>query len=316
MIEKAIILIPVFNDEPSLGKLVSALEIQLASVPQTSFSLLVVDDGSHQGIARIESSIPSRVIRLHRNLGHQKALAIGLSYIRENLPCEKVIIMDTDGEDRPEEVPLLLKESAQSPGRIIFGMRGKRSEGPRFLFFYRLYKFVFRMLTGRKISFGNFMVMPRSALDRIVFYSEIWSHLAGAILKSGIPFLPVATERGKRYAGRSNMSFTRLLLHGLGSLSVFMEVIASRLLFFSFVLTALAIGGIIALVAIRLFTSLAIPGWTSTLISSLVIVLLLGFVLSLLTLFLFFSSESQRKFVPARHYLDHVGSIEKSDDGS
>jgi hypothetical protein len=154
------------------------------------------------------------------------------------------------------------------------------------------------------------MVMPSSVLNKIVFYSEIWSHLAGGILKSGMSYTSVNTHRGNRYAGESKMNFSRLLIHGVGAISVFMEVIASRLLIFSFSLIAFSLLVIFILAGIRTFTNEAIPGWTSTLMSSMLIVLLESFLLSLVTLFLYFSSDSQRKFVPTHHYKDYLGPVE------
>jgi len=249
-------------------------------------------------------------LHLHRNIGHQKALAVGLAYIKEHFDYEKVLIMDTDGEDRPEDALELLYASDKNPTSVVFAFRQSRQEDTQFKFFYQLYKLSFHILTGRKISFGNFMILPRSAVDKIVYYSEIWNHLAGGILKSGLAHTAIHTHRGKRYAGVSKMNFNKLLIHGLGAISVFMEIIASRLLIFSFCLIAFSLFVILSLIGIKTFTSLAIPGWTSTVMSSMLIVLLQSFLLSLLTLFLYFTAESQRKFVPAHHYNDYTGPLE------
>jgi hypothetical protein len=173
-----------------------------------------------------------------------------------------------------------------------------------------LYKLFFRVLTGQRIAFGNFMVMPKPVLDKAVFYSEIWSHIAGGLLKAGLPYTAIETHRGKRYAGKSKMNFTSLLLHGLGAIAVFMEVIATRLLIFSLLLIGLSLTAILVLVGIKTFSDYAIPGWTSTVVSAMLIVLLQSFLLSLFTIFLYLSSQSQRKFIPAHHYKDYTGAIE------
>ena len=106
------------------------------------------------------------------------------------------------------------------------------------------------------------------------------------------------------------MNFTRLLMHGLGAIAVFTEVIASRLLVFSFLLIGFSLFVILLLLGIKTFSDLALPGWTSIVISSMLVVLLQSFLLSLFTLFLYFSSESQRKFIPAQHYRDFTGQLE------
>jgi glycosyltransferase involved in cell wall biosynthesis len=311
MPEQIIILIPVLNDSESLNTLLSELGNSLTEFPDTTFSVLIIDDGSAETIT-INSGqrFHLQVLHLQRNIGHQKAIAVGLAYIKENLSCQKVLIMDSDGEDSPADAVKLLKAAAISPEKIIFAHRKSRKEGSRFRFFYKLYKLTFRILTGKNIAFGNFMVMPKSLLDKVVFYSEIWSHIAGGILKARLPYSSIETHRGKRYAGASKMNFNSLLIHGLGAIAVFIEIIASRLLLFSLVLIGISLLAILALVGIRTFTDLAIPGWTSTVVSAMLIVLLQSFLLSLFTIFLYLSSQSQRKFIPAHHYKDYAGLAE------
>lgn len=305
------ILIPVFNDSESLNTLLGELEKQLAVFEQHTFSILVVNDGSTEPIAIRPSSFFSiRLLHLQRNIGHQKALAVGLAYIKENISCDAVLVMDSDGEDRPEDAAVLLQAALKDNNRIIFAQRKSRQEGNRFRFFYRIYKLAFRVLTGKRIAFGNFMIIPRAQLDKAVFYSEIWNHLAGGMLKTGLSWTAVETHRGKRYAGDSKMNFHSLLMHGLGAIAVFMEVIASRLLVFSLTLIGLSLAAILVLVGIKTFTDNAIPGWTSTVVSAMLIVLLQSFLLSLFTIFLYLSSQSQRKFIPALHYRDYTGDTE------
>ena len=111
------------------------------------------------------------------------------------------------------------------------------------------------------------------------------------------------------------MNFTSLLLHGLGAIAVFIDVIATRLLIFSMGMISIALLAILIITFIRVFTDLAIPGWASTVVSSLLIVLLQSFLLSLFTIFLYLSSQSQRKFIPAYHYQDYTGPVETLTNG-
>lgn len=311
MPEKIIILCPVLNDGPSLTQLLRELDRTLPAENNPAISLLIVNDGSTEPLTITGNRHYSiNILHLQRNLGHQKAIAIGLAYIKDHLACDKVLIMDCDGEDRPEDALKLITASSSQPGKIIFGHRQSRKEGRQFLFFYILYKFLFKLLTGRRINFGHFMLIPVDLLKKIVFYSEIWNHVPGGILKSGIPYTTIETHRGQRYAGRSKMGFTALVLHGFGAIAVFIDVIATRLLIFSIGMVALSSIAILVIIAIRAFTDLAIPGWASTVGSSLLIVLLQGFLLSLFTVFLYLSSQSQRKFIPAHHYKDYTGELE------
>jgi polyisoprenyl-phosphate glycosyltransferase len=307
MTDGTIILIPVYNDWASLQILSEKLKTLLHDEP---VSLLVVNDGSTETPQPLQSALPLKVLHLSRNIGHQKAIAIALSYIAANLACERVLIMDADGEDRPEDAVALLQASAANPGRIIFAQRTQRTEGLLYRLCYKLYKLSFAIFTGRTIAYGNFSLIPVAMLKKIVHYSEIWNHIPGGILRSKLPHSAIPTAKGNRFAGKSKMNFNSLLLHGLGAIAVFVDVIATRLLVVSVGMILVSLLAIAAIFAIKTFTSLAIPGWASSVMSAMFIILLQSFLLSLFTIFLYLSSQSQRKFIPAQHYTDYVDRIE------
>ncbi len=311
MKKNIIILIPVYNDFTALEMLVAQLEQVLGSSTETVFSLLIVNDGSTNAIKiPVTKFFTIDLLHLHRNLGHQKAIATGLSYLHENKNFDKILVMDGDGEDRPEDVLYLLEKSGDNEGKIILAQRKSRQRSFSFSLFYFFYKLLFRCLTGKKISSGNFMVIPKEKLHQLVFYSEIWNHLSAGIIKSELVFAAIPIKRGARYAGSTKMNFISLILHGLGAIAVFMEQVVSRILIISFVLIFFSGVIILAVIAIKSFTGLAIPGWASTILSLMIIVFLQGFLLSLFTIFLFLSSQSQRKFIPAYHYKEYMSSIE------
>lgn len=309
MKEKILILIPIYNDSESVNLLIKNISSILAD--HCNYSLLIVNDGSTQPVSvQRPATVKTTMLNLQRNIGHQKAISIGLAYAKNRNETEKIVIMDGDGQDNPEDVLRLIDVSAASPDTIIFARRKSRQDNVQFKLFYKIYKLLFSLLTGKKISFGNFLIMPKSSLDKIVFYSEIWNHLSGGIVKSGLPYTTIETKRNKRYFNHSKMSFNSLVLHGLGAVSVFLDVIAIRLLVFSFIMILISLVIIAVIICIKLFTSLAIPGWASSVVSSFVIILLQSFLLSLFTIFLYLTSQSQRKFIPALHFTDYAGSIE------
>ncbi len=308
--QRVIILCPLYHDEASFNQFAAAVEKEVDSINDHSFSFLIVND-SPDGL-QLHSKLPLTLLHLHRNIGHQKAIAVGLAYAHHNLTFDRIIIMDGDGEDRPGDISALLHNSSNE---IAVAKRVSRQEGKGFRFFYRVYKMMFYLLTGKKISFGNFMSLPKKEVDSLVYYSEIWNHLAGAIIKSKKTFRIVPSHRGKRYEGESKMNFTGLLLHGLGAIGVFTEIIATRMLVFSFIMILIAALAILVIVYVKYFTDKAIPGWATTTVSSMLIVILQSFLLSLFTIFLYLSSQGQRKFIPAYHYTDYLRSVESQEHG-
>src|SRR5579862_4189479 len=110
MHEGAVILIPLYNDWDALALLLPELD-RVFTAHGIFPEVLIVDDSST--IPRPEklagaplSAIRSvTVLETRRNLGHQRALAVGMVYIHEHIPCRVVVVMDADGEDRPRDIP-------------------------------------------------------------------------------------------------------------------------------------------------------------------------------------------------------------------
>jgi hypothetical protein len=314
------ILVPLFNDWESLRALAAELDRVLAAHGLAAH-LLVVDDGSPDpppadalDVGR-DGSPPAAlrgvtVLELRRNLGHQRAIAVGLGYIEAERPDAPVVVMDCDGEDLPEDIPRLLEAYRAHGGeRIVFAERAQRSESLSFRVFYRLYKLTYRLLTGRAVRFGNFSVIPPRRLRSLVVVSELWNHYVAAALKSRQPYCLVPTRRGHRLRGQSQMNFVSLIIHGLSAISVDSEVVGVRLLVVALALIPVALLALAVIVGIRLFTALAIPGWATT--AAGVSVLVLGQAVLLATVFSFvtLSGRQGSSFLPRRDYVHYVGRV-------
>ena len=312
-----IILIPVFNDREALESTLTDIRAVFSGLHHDQPFIVIVNDGSTQPI--ISSGLPvsgnsSIVLHLHRNLGHQKAIATGLSYVHDHYDFSRVLVMDADGEDMPQHIPTLFQSAVNAPEKIVLAKRTHRKEGLRFQLLYRFYKLFFRILTGKTIAFGNFCILPKTHVDQLVYYSEIWNSLTGGILKSGIGYLSVPTPKGKRRKGKSKMNITSLIVHGLNTISVFIETIAVRILILSFIIIVFSLLCIVTITFIKLFTPYAISGWASILASSMLVILLQSFLMSLIMIVIFLSSQSQRKLIPAHHYTDYLQRTETGSD--
>ena len=310
MTKSIAILLPVYDDKQSLQMLLQDIgKLQDARLKNISF--VIVNDGSADfSVKKLNEENNITIIHLCRNLGHQKAIAIGLSYIKENYKDTTVLVMDSDGEDKATDIQLLLDANEKSPATIFFAARKRRANGFAFQLFYFLYKLSFYLFTGKKISFGNFSIIPYPSLCRVVYYGEIWNNYPGGVMKSGLAYKALPTTRGNRYAGNSKMGFTSLVLHGFGAISVFLETIIIRIAIISFLLILVSLISIVAILIIKTTTVLAIPGWASTVGTSMFIILLVSFIISLIAIFIYLSTQSQRKFIPALHYQDYILEIE------
>jgi hypothetical protein len=310
--DQLLILIPTYNDWSALGLLLAELDAVLSAAGLKA-RILIVDDGSSSGPDRalgrqeFSSLVRLDVLELRRNLGHQRAIAVGLAYVEANESCAAVVVMDSDGEDDPKDVPRLLEKYHQEGGRkIVFAERTQRSESWLFRMFYVFYKLAYAVLTGKEVRFGNFSVIPRSRLTSLVAVSELWNHYAAGIIKSRQPFCTMSTRRGKRLLGQSQMNFVNLVIHGLSAISVESEVVGVRLLVVSLVMIVLAAIGLGVTVAIRLATSLAIPGWATTAAGVLLILLCQAVMLAVVFSFVTLGGRQGSPVLPNRDYIYYI----------
>lgn len=303
-----VILMPVYEDWASAAELVRRLDKALANRPG-SFEILAVDDRSVERAtagmfgAAYAAIRRLRVLRLRRNLGHQRAIAVGLAYVESTIRCDAVMVMDADGEDTPEGVVQLLDAFAATQGSVaVFAERSRRTESLVFRMFYRFYKIAHRCLTGLGVRVGNFSILPAAYLTTLVAVSETWNHYAAAVFRSRLPYTMTPIPRGHRIAGVSRMNFTSLVGHGLSAISVFGDVVGVRLLMASTAGALLAGAGILAVVAMRLFTDRAVPGWATYATAALAIIMIQFITIAASFTFFALSSRTSLGFIPARDY--------------
>jgi len=307
-------LTPVYNDWESLNILIDNIyNIQNTQTEKYFVSIIVVNDGSFEDKTKSEYKLPITFINLKMNIGHQRAIAVGLQYINNEIKdVDYVIVMDCDGEDMPEHITSLLKKAEEEKSnKIIFAQRNKRQESYVFKIGYIFYKYLFYFLTGQKINFGNYSIIPKKYLEKIVNQSNIWNHYSGSIIQSKIPYDKVLLDRGKRYKGVSKMNFNNLIIHGLSSISVYFDFLSLRILKFSLYGIGICFISVMYILAQKIFTDTAIPGWASSLILIISGIILQLFSVTLIVLLLQLSTRKNISAPNSKIYLEFIESIEK-----
>jgi hypothetical protein len=283
---RKIVVMPVYEDVEASTKLFQ----ELRRTQGAATYIVAVDDGSVRqpvDVAAIsDAGLEGVVIRLRRNVGHQRAIAIGLSYVAENFGDDAVVIaMDSDGEDTPESITELVAGLNSADVDVVVATRKSRVESLKFKTFYIVYKLLFSLLSGRQISFGNFMAAKMPAVRRLASMQELWTHVAASVLGSKLRVQTCALDRGPRYAGRSKMNFVGLALHGFRALMVFAEDVLVRVGIACVLVAGLSVaGGVIAMLLKAL--GFATPGWFSLAFGILLLVFLQTAALTLIVLML------------------------------
>jgi hypothetical protein len=290
---------PVYRDAESYA----ILRERLLDVIERSDTLgdidprfVAVDDaaGFDPGIDALREMDDVTVLEAPFNLGHQRAIVFGLRRLQPSVDdADLVVTLDADGEDRPEDLPRLLEPLLAAPEdlrRVSAARRTKRRTSLGFKVAYLFFRILFRLLTGATVRTGNFAAYRGWFVRRMLRHPNFDLSYSSALLSIDLPIHMVPCERGDRYAGRSQMGFSRLFMHGLRMMMPFTDRIAMRaLLLFSFALALGLLGGV-AILAIRLFTDLAIPGWASSALSGTIILSLVALG-NFITLFIVFAQS-------------------------
>lgn len=313
------VVIPVFNDWGCLPVLVAELEVAFARLQRPAVVHLIddhslplpsdlkerFDKGACRWIRRIEH------VRLARNVGHQSAIAAALCMLAQRGNVDCVVILDGDGEDAPSDIPTLVEAmDRETEPHVVFAGRKSRQASRLFRSLYRVYRGLQFALTGHRIEFGNFSVVPGRYLNALTLYEELWHHYPGTVILTRIPYRVVPCDRRPRIQGESRMSLVSLIVHGLQSMSLFSQAIAARMLLTCGVLMLLPIAALTTVIAIRLLTTLAIPGWATYTTGILLIMLLLLVGTSFLFAFMVLSGQRSPAPCARAAYRDLIESIE------
>ncbi|MBI1901778.1 MAG: glycosyltransferase family 2 protein [Planctomycetia bacterium] len=263
------VVLPVFNEAQVLEPLV--YQVTNAAVAcELEFEIVLVNDGSTDGTAEILDGLAAkspnlRVVHLSRNFGHQAAVHAGICHASG----DAIVLMDSDFQDSPGAIPAFV-EKWRAGADVVYAVRASRKEPrwKRFLFagFHRLLSKLTRGMIP--VDAGNFSLVDRHVARQIAGLAERDRYLPGLRSWVGYRQEAIAVERQARYDDRSRVSLwglfrlakTAILSFSTFPLTVFYFIGLTALLLF----LALASFSLFC----KLFTDLAIPGWTSHILSA------------------------------------------------
>ena len=297
----------VYNDWASAEDLFRAIDQQF-SQRDWNAHLVLVDDGSTETqpfdfLALLQRFAGVEIVSLRRNVGHQRAIAIGLSYLAETRKNEPVVVMDADGQDQPEDVVRLVEAYDRGArDKIIFAERSKRSESTTFQVLYRAYRALHLILTGYGIRFGNFSIIAPKLIGALVVDPNLWLHYAATVVSARLPYSTIPTQRGVRLHGTSKLNLTAMIIHGLAAISCYSEIVGLRLILGTFLLIIAISLVIVGALAVRLATTWAIPGWTTSVMGISAILLLQSLLIMLAFIAVAIGGRKSNFFFPLQQY--------------
>jgi dolichol-phosphate mannosyltransferase len=263
------VVLPVFNEVKALRPLAARVQKALDELGVRR-EIIFVNDGSTDGSDRLLDQMAAqspdiRVIHFSRNFGHQAAIQAGLRHARGHA----VVLMDSDLQDAPEAIGRLV-EAWTKGFDVVYALREGRKEQPwkKFLFaaFHRTLAAV--STTHIPADAGNFSLIDARVLREIVALSERDRYLPGLRSWVGFRQTGVVVERLARYDDHPRVSLRGLWR--LAKTAIFSFSSLPLTIFYAIGYSALAIFLGLAGYALycKMFTDLAIPGWTSYILSA------------------------------------------------
>ena len=258
------LVVPAYNEEEVLEAFHREVSEEIDRLPD-DFEFVFVDDGSRDQTASIIRHLAARdprvrAVLLSRNFGHEAAIEAGLRAARG----DAVIVMDADLQDGPEIIPRLIgawREGAD----VVYAVRKGRKEGrllrAAFSGFYGLASRVMSIDLPRDA--GPFSLMDRQVVDVINDLPEKGRYFPGLRAFAGFRQVPVEAERRERAAGETKYSLVKRTLGGTNAIFSFSKLPLRLMTLMGFLMTILAVAGLIWVIIGAIFGTGTAQGWTS-----------------------------------------------------
>ena len=253
---------PLYNDWKSATKLLDNIDLQVGRW-DAEVSIIIVNDASTEEKFKLALNFKKikslKILNMKQNIGHQRCIAVGLKYICENENFDRVIIMDADGEDRPEELNNFFDIAMTKPDLSITGNRFKRSEGLIFKLMYEVHKVLTLVFTGKLIKFGNFSCLSRNHAKQLIQKSYLWNSYSSSVVRAVDQRTFIPSTRGYRYVLPSKMNFVSLIFHSFSIISVFRKQFIIRstlflLVYFFFIFNNISIFSLAPVILLLIFS--------------------------------------------------------------
>jgi dolichol-phosphate mannosyltransferase len=233
------------------------------------YEIVIVDDGSPDNAWEVMSELAGkdahvRCVKLARNFGHHYAISAGIDHARGR----RLVVMDSDLEDRPEEIPALYAK-AEAGFDVVFGRRMQRTHGAIKRFFARSFYRVFAYLYDGPVdpTVGNFSVISDRVATNFRRYRERNRAYGLFVAWLGFKTGYVDITHGTRFAGSSAYTLrrqVRFAIESIVSQSNKPLMITAQL---GFVIAACSVAYGVFLITRFAIWATPVEGWTSIMVS-------------------------------------------------
>ena len=218
------ILIPSFNDWECLNILIPKIDESLNNITE-SVDLIIINDCSTIKNSMFFKNLVNlkeiKIINLKQNVKAQIAITSGLAFLKKEKFQGGIIVMDADGQDSPEQLIDIIKESKKKPERTITINRKSREDEFIFKTLYQIYLYLTFILTFKHMKFGVYSYIHSSNLNKILSTNDVCMAYAASLAKHFKDKHTIFAPRKKRLFGESKNNYLSLVHYALKIISVF-----------------------------------------------------------------------------------------------
>jgi dolichol-phosphate mannosyltransferase len=258
------VVVPCLNEDSVIDETYRRLVEVLATVTNSNFELLFVDDGSGdltltrlRYIQAQDSRV--RVVAFSRNFGHQAAVTAGIEHSSGNA----VVLIDADLQDPPEVIRQMVARW-RAGADVVYGSRTQRDGETAFkLWSARLFYRSLNRISDVVIPLdtGDFRLMDRRVVDAFLKMPEGDRFIRGMVAWLGFRQERLPYRRAVRHAGVSKYPLRKMLRFSIDGLLSFSTEPLRWAIWLGFIVTSMAMAVIIYALLARILTGTRVPGW-------------------------------------------------------
>lgn len=289
---KVTFLLPTFMDGQSVKQIIESLELEIAQMhPKLITDYVIVDESLgldqylNEYLREVSNSTGmSTKVKLLTPIyrrGNQGAILWALNQLPLDSIDDKcyLVVMDSDGEDDPRDVPRLLVELIQNNLDLVYAKRGSRSAKLSFRLGKIIYSSIFRILTGAQLESGNFSAMKLEWLRQCMRDGIFSNSFSGELPRIQARKSKIICNRLPRWDGQSKTNFRSLVSIALRQLIPWSEIISVRSFIFFVFSSFMATFAVLSAFTLKLFFGISTPSWATLVVGFSIVISLLTFLL-------------------------------------
>jgi glycosyltransferase involved in cell wall biosynthesis len=286
--KKISIIIPFYNEKFVLNKFIDNLTPELKKLKNKySFEVILLDNNSDDGSSLDAINIAKKNNFIYkcqnRNFGYQANILTGYDICTG----DAAIQINADGEDNPNLIYQFINKWEEGFD-VVYGVIVRRKESfileAQRKIFYRLINFLSDI--NIPIDSGDFRLIDRKIINQIKNFKESNIYLRGIISYIGGKQIGIDYKRDQRYGGNSKFSWFRYVSFATNAILSFTNKPLHLVSTIGFIISFISLIGIIIYLFMYLLNYIPVDGFTTLIIVSLLILLIVMSSLSIMSLYI------------------------------